>query len=466
MSSDGSSTTTLRPTVRSPDAFSSSSHPLSNSLSSLSSSRHSSSSSHVSKTYKQASTLFLTRRLPEALSTILPVIQSSTETDGPADPAPVARASRSTRIKVWTLYLTILNAIVELDPDEGKEAFGAQDWRALCSKVRDGEVWVEVVRYGYHGAEGDVDPDVVVNLATLLLAHARTQHLNQKRLEDYLAASLAPNLDLTNRFSDSPNPSGRFHSRHRSPAKRTGGTDTPKDLNTRVKILELYTLHVLPRNEEWDYAREFISMSSILDDERREAFLQALQSLQDERDEAERREEEAQREEEERQRREIEEARRLRAKNEERERKRLEEQRALRDGGGSEVDYGVEKTPSISGSSKGSRTNRASPGTASGPPAISKGGLARPRGKTAATSKPTFGSRATMVMSRLAGLMEHLGASFRTNPMLLMRLLAFVLGLLLVLGQKDIRERARRILKTGWDKIKATAGMGVKVSYI
>ncbi|ROT40496.1 hypothetical protein SODALDRAFT_330220 [Sodiomyces alkalinus F11] len=459
--SDASSTSTVRPAVRTPDAFSSS-HPLPNSLSSLSSSRHSSSSSHVSKTYKQASTLFLTRRLPEALSTILPVIQSSTGTDDPADPAPVARASRSTRVKVWTLYLTILNAIVELDPDEGKEAFGGQDWRALCSKVKDGEVWDEVVRYGYHGVEGDLDPDVVVNLATLLLAHSRTQHLNQKRLENYLAASLAPNLDLTNRFSESPNPSGRFHSRHRSPAKRTGGTDTPQDLNSRVKILELYTLHVLPRNEEWDYAREFISMSSILDDERREAFLQALQSLQDDQEKAERREAEARREEEERQRREIEEARRLRAKNEERERKRLEEQRALRDG--SEVDYGVEKTPSIAGSSKGSKTNRPNPGTAPGPPAP-KGGLARPRGKTT-TSVPTFGTRATMVMSRLAGLMEQLRASFRTNPLLLMRLLAFVLGLLLVLGQKNIRERAQRVIKTGWDKIKATAGMGVKVSYM
>lgn len=301
--------------------------------------------------------------------------------------------------------------------------------------------------------------------ATLLLAHARTQHLNQKRLEDYLAASLAPNLDLTNRFSESPNPSGRLHSRHRSPAKRTGGTNTPKDLNTRVKILELYTLHVLPRNEEWDYAREFISMSSILDDERREAFLQALQSLQDERDEAERREEEARREEEDRLRREMEEAKRLRAKNEERERRRLEEQRALRREG-SEVDYGVENTPSIAGSSRGSRTNRAGSGPASGPPAHSKGGLGRPRGKTSAAPVPTFGARATTVMSRLAGLMDQLRASFRTNPMLLMRLLAFVMGFLLVFGQKDIRERAQRVLRTGWDKIKATAGMGVKVSYI
>lgn len=134
--------------------------------SSISSARYNSSSS-ISKTYRQSSTLFLTRRLPEALSTVLPLITpppSDHSDGGDFEPAPVARASRTTRIKVWSLYLTILNAILELNSDEGKEAFGTQEWRALCSKVRDGEVWEEVVRNGYHGIEADVDSDVVINL--------------------------------------------------------------------------------------------------------------------------------------------------------------------------------------------------------------------------------------------------------------------------------------------------------------
>lgn len=147
-------------TMRSSQTFSH--NLLSASVSSLSSSssRH---TSHISKTYRQASTLFLTRRLPEALSTLLPLITPPEPLDN-GDPAPVAQASRTTRIKVWSLYLTILNAIVELEPDEGKDAFGQQEWRALCNKVRDGEIWEEVVRNGYHGVEGEVDSDVVINL--------------------------------------------------------------------------------------------------------------------------------------------------------------------------------------------------------------------------------------------------------------------------------------------------------------
>lgn len=135
---------------------------LSSSVSSLSSSttaaRH---TSHISKTYRQASTLFLTRRLPEALTTLAPLI-SPPAADG--EPAPVAGASRTTRIKVWSLYLTILNAILEMEPDEGKDAFGNQEWRTICANVRDGTIWEDVVRNGYHGVEGDVDSDVVINL--------------------------------------------------------------------------------------------------------------------------------------------------------------------------------------------------------------------------------------------------------------------------------------------------------------
>ena len=134
----------------------------------------------MNKIYKQASNLFLTRRYPEALSTVLPLITpphgegsgSTGDTNNLEqpdqnghleEPAPVATASRTMRTKVWCLYLTLLNAILEMEPDQGKDAFGAQ-WKALCAKVRDGVVWEEVVRNGYHGGEGDVDSEVVISL--------------------------------------------------------------------------------------------------------------------------------------------------------------------------------------------------------------------------------------------------------------------------------------------------------------
>lgn len=244
--------------------------------------------------------------------------------------------------------------------------------------------------------------------------------------------------------------------RHRSPAKGTSGADTPRDLNARVKILELYTLHVLLRNNEWEYAREFISVSAVLDDERREAFLQALQSLQEEQQEQERLEREERTRQEDQLRRDIEIAKRLRAENEERERKRVEEERSRREG--SEVDYGIEQTPSNAGSS---RSRQAGYSHASRTP---RSAISRANGK--AVAPPTITARAGMIVTRLRAIIEQLGASLNTNPMLLMRLLVFVMGLILMFGHKGIRERVQRMLGASWGKVKATAGMGTKVSYI
>lgn len=124
----------------------------------------------IYKAYKQASTLFLTRRLSESLSTLNPLLTSPSLPDegasdeGALEPAPIENANRSLRIRVWSLYLTLLNSIIELGPEDGKAEFGSNAWRSIASKVRDGTIWEEVVRFGYHGVEGDVDAEVVSNL--------------------------------------------------------------------------------------------------------------------------------------------------------------------------------------------------------------------------------------------------------------------------------------------------------------
>lgn len=126
--------------------------------------------SQISKTYKQASTLFLTRRLSESYSTLKPLItasrpsEESSSDDGALEPAPIVNASRSTRIKVWSLYLTLLNSIIELGPEVGKIEYGVDVWRGIVGKARDGTIWEEVVQIGYGGVEGDVDAEVVSNL--------------------------------------------------------------------------------------------------------------------------------------------------------------------------------------------------------------------------------------------------------------------------------------------------------------
>lgn len=357
-----------------------------------------------------------------------------------------------------------MNAVVELDPDEGKQAFGSAEWRGLVQKVREGEVWEEVVKNGYGGVEGDVDSDVVINLATLLLAHARSQKINQTRLENYLATSTAPSLDISSRIhSQSSHPRNRMA----SPSKQGSGTDTPRDLNARVKILELYTLHVLLRNNEWDYAHEFISISSVLDEERREAFLQALQSLRDEQYEAERREKEERRYQEEQLKKDIEDARKRRAENEERERRREEEERLKRDrkSAGSEVDYGVEDTPARPGSSRSKSSAKSTTSKAVQNQNLNPNSKKSPA-STARKVPPTLLTRAGNIVTNVRKLVESLAGNFKTRPMFLLQMLAFLVGFLILLSRRDVKERIKRVVGNAWGKVRATAGMGVKVSYI
>ena len=146
----------------------SSSRLIGSSIGSLSSPRQS--NSLISKACKQASNLFLTRRLPEALFTLEPIVTApqilnqAQDEDEPSERAPIAGANRSYRVKVWCLYLTLLNTTLALSSEEGKSAFGSTVWKNIVGKVRDGSIWEEVVQTGYGGIEGNVDAEVVINL--------------------------------------------------------------------------------------------------------------------------------------------------------------------------------------------------------------------------------------------------------------------------------------------------------------
>ena len=136
--------------------------------------------------------MFLTRRIRESLEAVEPVINppdsnGQNESDGDihtnghsnsyandgdgingseSQPkqALIATASRGARTKIWNLYVSILNEIVQMGPEDGKEEFGADRWKLLVKHVREGAVWDEVINKGYRGVEGLVDADVVTNL--------------------------------------------------------------------------------------------------------------------------------------------------------------------------------------------------------------------------------------------------------------------------------------------------------------
>ncbi|KAE8154731.1 hypothetical protein BDV25DRAFT_94343 [Aspergillus avenaceus] len=426
------------------------------SMSQLSSSTSTLSPSKLcSKTCKKASQLFLTRRLQESLAAIESIITVSQTHDdqyanGDNSVPPIATAQATVRIKVWVLYITILNAIIELGPEEGKAMFGHKEWKAISTKVRDGEIWETVVQMGYKGLEGSVDADVVYNLGTLLLNHSPSQKLNQQRLETYLSSYGQPNLDIEEHLENS--------SSEKSPVLQNGGTDTPRDLAARVRIIELFTLHVLPRNEEWDYASEFINMSEVLDEERKESFLQTLDELKEEKQQGELRAAALQREKDAELERQIHEAERQRAE----EAATAERDEKGHDRSHSEVDYGIEKT-NPNGSIRGKKADRSSGSKSSSRTAFSPPASKNARKSDKPVSRP---GQARALANVLRNILRYISNTVAGNPLAFARTLLFLLGILVAFSRQGVRDRFRRITSAGWQKIKGTVGMGVKVSYI
>ena len=227
-------------------------------------------------------------------------------------------------------------------------------------------------------------------------------------------------------------------------------------------------------------------MSAVLDDERKEAFIQALDSLKEEQEDAERKA----REKEDAIRKDIENARKLRAENEERERKRLEEERQKREAAGAsaavsvgsgptEGDFGVEGAPKGTGTTKkpslkkkaSSLKNGGASSSSAKPTRPSRKGASSPTAtKTTASSGavtgPGTGTKATLILKNIRSVLDHVMTAFHGNPFVLYRALAFIIGFLLMFSNKRVRERITRVVQQGWGKVRATAGMGMKVSYI
>jgi hypothetical protein len=108
----------------------------------------------ISHIYKSCTNLFLTRRLPEALAALQPVVHDPS--------ASIRQCPRALRIKFWGLYLAILDAAAKMGATEGKATWGEKEWPELVGKIRNGAVWDEVNQA--YGDEGRVDADIVVTL--------------------------------------------------------------------------------------------------------------------------------------------------------------------------------------------------------------------------------------------------------------------------------------------------------------
>lgn len=205
----------------------------------------------------------------------------------------------------------------------------------------------------------------------------------------------------------------------------------------------------------------------MLDDERREAFLGALRSLKDENEEGERRERLEKEYREEQLKRDIEESRRQR-EDEERRREELNKKAKSNTGGTSEIDYGIEDE--THGTTNGSVTsnNPRQSNFKSSKPSTTKPRKPTSVEKSESQSKQkSMIEKAGIILRNFKVVLENLGGGFNLrNPMVVLRMIGFLAGIVAIFGRREVRERVRRLMGEGLGRVKRTVGMGVKVSYI
>ena len=296
--------------------------------------------------------------------------------------------------------------------------------------------------------------------ATLLLSQSQSQVENQRRLETHLATFDSPRPNQSG-FAEAAIGSNQSAKVERP---RTNGGHDLRHLESQLEILELYVLHVLPRNNEWQYAREFVTINQFLDEEKQEDLLQTLQCLEDQKHHDQVLEADIIS-----QRDEALERTRDEAKGGRNDRpQRFESYEAIPKQSDGEKDYGIDDL-----APKASRMNDTAPNRKD--IEIKKVQGAKPARFLPRSEKPkapwkqssqAASKGSIRLLNALQRLASNLTATAKRSPAALLRTILFVFVLTLAMGRRDVRELLQRVSASGWERVKRTAGMGVKVSYI
>lgn len=78
----------------------------------------------------------------------------------------------------------------------------------------------------------------------------------------------------------------------------------------------------------------------------------------------------------------------------------------------------------------------------------------------------TILNRSMTWLITLQKLISNTALHMSQNPAGLLRFVLFLVAIIAAFGRRDLRQRIRRLAGGGWDKVRQTVGMGVKVSYI
>lgn len=324
-----------------------------------------------------------------------------------ADPENPHHIPLSLWIKVWSLYLAILDASCKQAGEALLNSTGdllsssnggdSGEWnqtrKLLARKLTSGSVWEELVTAS--GGTGYIHPTILALLASLSIRHDTDAKLMADNLEKFIVS---------------------YH------MDAADGDVDPKTKTAFYKVLDLYLLRVLPDLRQWDVAHSFVNNTNLFSHEQKKEMTHKL--------------DESQKHAEQEHKRLLEEAKE-KEKNDVKEKER--EERSSRD------------TKSRDTSSRAAA-------------AVSDSATST-RDSTLDTTRDSAVSKATRQPRTLSQIIStSLKSQFDGNA--IFRTLALVIIVSLSAANPLIRKRVVDTLKMLWIKILQTLSMGFKVSYL
>ncbi|OLL23261.1 hypothetical protein NEOLI_000851 [Neolecta irregularis DAH-3] len=327
----------------------------------------------VSRAYSTSSQQFLTKQLPQSFLTIRPYLSSSS-------------ASYSWKVKIWKLYITILDTAAKASQEEGKKVWGRGEWSRVMRLAKYNAVWDECEQaFG----QNDMDLDVVTALIMVSLRHADNLRDLRKRIEKY--------LDF----------------------------DTKQE-NLRIRsLIELYIMHVLPKSNDWEYAREFINTRFSSQGQYKTDILKRLNEIENNTI--------------------AETAEKIRLEEEAHKLEQKQNKKFL---------LPHDSTRRISFSETQSVTDD-----------HSKAELTSLSKESTTTGSKSF-TRPLTPSKNPMGLVSHLRHSISLSNSGFIRIIIFLMALFGVLGRKYMRRKAMDFLRVVYGKAISTLGMGIRATYM
>ncbi|KAG5362546.1 hypothetical protein CJU90_5255 [Yarrowia sp. C11] len=175
-----------------------------------------------------------------------------------SDPANPHNIPLSLWIKVWSLYLAILDASCKqagealLNSTGDLSGSDSGEWnqtrKQLARKLTSGSIWDELVTAS--GGTGNIHPTILALLASLSIRHDTDAKLMADNMEKFIVS-----------YNDN-------------------GSDDPKTKTAFYKVLDLYLLRVLPDLRQWDVAHSFVDNTNLFSHEQKKEMTHKLEESQ------------------------------------------------------------------------------------------------------------------------------------------------------------------------------------------